>query len=79
MALLEAALLEAFTAAAGTEVVASELFLQQLAVAHDAHTAFDLRLGGEPLPAFAHRLEKNGCSSKLRLDMGHLPFPKTRC
>ena len=68
------ALLVLLTAAARTEVVASELFLQQLVAAYDAHTAFDSRLGGEPLPAFAHRLEKNGCSSKLRLDMGHLPF-----
>ena len=42
---------------------------------HDPDASFDLRLGGVSLPAFAHRLEKNGWSLKLRLDMVHLAFP----
>ena len=42
---------------------------------NDTDTAFDLRLGRISLPSFAHRLEKNDCSLKLRLDMVHLAFP----
>ena len=42
---------------------------------NDADAALHLRFGRESLPSFAHRLEKNGCSLKLRLDMVHLPFP----
>ena len=71
-AFLQAAFLEAIAAAARAEVVATEFFLQEFVSVHDAHTAFDFRLGWESLPAFAHRLEKNGCSSKLLVDMGHL-------
>ena len=46
--------------------------IKQFFTVDDPHAAFDLRLEGESLPAFAHRLEKNGCSSKLRVDTGHL-------
>ena len=42
---------------------------------NDADAAFDLRLGRVSPPTFAHRLEKNDCSLKLRLDMVHLAFP----
>ena len=37
-----------------------------------ANPAFDLRFGGEALPPLAHRLEKNGLSSKLWVAMAHL-------
>ena len=60
--------------AAGAWIVTSELLLQQLIAMNDADAAFDLRLGRVSLPAFAHRLEKNDCSLKLRLDMVHLAF-----
>ena len=39
---------------------------------HDADPASYLRFGWEPHSSLAHRLEKNGCSSKLLVDMGHL-------
>jgi hypothetical protein len=69
---LQAAFLESLATTARAEIVATELFLQEFVSMHDADAASYLRLGWESLPAFAHRLEKNGCSSKLRLDMGHL-------
>ncbi len=42
---------------------------------NDTDAAFDLRLGRVSFSAFAHRLEKNDRSLKLRLDMVHLAFP----
>jgi hypothetical protein len=40
----------------------------------NADAPFDLRLGRESLPPFAHRFEKNGLSSWSLVNMAHLPF-----
>ena len=71
----QAALLESLAATAGAGIVTSELLLQQLVAVNDANTALDLRFGRESPASFAHCLEKNGRSLKLRLDMAHLTFP----
>ena len=69
---LQAAFLEALATSAGAEIVATELFLKEFVSMHDANPASYLRFGWEALSSLAHRLEKNGCSSKLRAGMGHL-------
>ena len=59
-----AALLEALSRTARTEVVPAELLCQFLGAMNDSHATLDERFGWEALPTFAHRLEKNGSSSK---------------
>jgi hypothetical protein len=68
---LEAAFLEALAAAAGTQIIAAELFFEQF-VFHDADTAFYVLLGRESFPSLAHPFKKNGWLSKSCLNMGHL-------
>ena len=55
----QAAFLEPLAALAGTEIVAAEFLLQQLVAVDDSQSPFDLRLGRESPPAFAHRLKRN--------------------
>jgi hypothetical protein len=57
-ALHQAAPFQHSSGTARTEVISPELLFEQLAPMHDSQAAFDLPLGWEALPAFAHRLEK---------------------
>jgi hypothetical protein len=69
---LQAAVLESLAGIAGAQVISPELFFQKFVAVDDAYSLLNMRFGREALPAFAHRLEKNGWSSKLRVDMVHL-------
>jgi len=66
-----AALLEALSRTARAEIIPAELLTQFLGAMNDPHATLDLRFGREALPTFAHRLEKNGSSSKSCWSMTH--------
>jgi len=68
------ALPELLPGAARAEVIPPEFLFEQLVSVDDADSAFDAGLGGKSFAALAHRLEKNGRSSKLAVDMAHHPF-----
>jgi hypothetical protein len=53
----QAAAFESLAAAAGTEIVAAEFFLEQLVAVDDADADLNSRFRRISLPAFAHRLE----------------------
>jgi hypothetical protein len=57
---------------ARAEIIASELFLQHLVAVDNLRPSLDLRFGRESSTAFAHGLEKNGCSSNCSGCMAHL-------
>jgi hypothetical protein len=54
----QAATFESFIAAARTQVVTTELFLQQFVTMHDANAAFHVRLRREAPASLAHRLKR---------------------
>jgi hypothetical protein len=57
-ALREATAFEPLAGAARAEVLAAQLFVQQLVAMDDANPPLDVRLGREAIPPFAHRFEK---------------------
>ena len=60
MARFETTPIESLSAAAGTGIVASELFFERLIAMDDSHSAFDVRFRWEAASAFTHRLESSG-------------------
>jgi hypothetical protein len=69
---VETTLLEAFAGTAGTEVVPAQLFFQQFVAVDHPLSLFDMGFGWESPTPLAHRLEKNGSSSKFSYRMAHL-------
>jgi hypothetical protein len=56
--------LEAFAGTTGAEIIPPELLFQNLFAVDDPHSTLHLRFGRISPTTLAHRLEKNGCSSK---------------
>ena len=63
-AFLKTTLLKAFVGTAGAKIIPPKLFFQHLIAVDNPHSTLYLRFGWESTTAFAHRLEKNGCSSR---------------
>ena len=68
----QAAILPSWSARA--KIIPSEFLIELLVPVDDSDASFHAGLGRESAPAFAHRFEKNGSSSKLAVDMTHRPF-----
>jgi len=57
-ALLEATLFKSPAGTAGAQIIAAQLFFQQLVAMHDPRTPLDLVFGRKTFAAFAHRFKK---------------------
>jgi hypothetical protein len=70
-ATFHAALADSFSRPAWAEIVSPQLLGQFFIAVNDPRPTLHLCLGRESFSALAHRLEKNGCSSKSCWSMLH--------